>query len=412
MEKNRVAGENTAENNKFNKFLTIFIVIFVGLALILGVVLGAVAISKRSKAVAIYESALMDKEEAAFFVTYYKMRYMSLLRQSGVADVEDTQGFWNKLDTEKNKTYGELLKEGAEDYIRQVTVANYLFDCTAKLTKTDKEIISSACESLVNYRTDGDKSEFETLIADYGFSYAGLCRAAEMLYKANNLGSVLYGEGGKNIVNYPEYAEEYLSKYSHVKLLIIRTEETFVVDENGNKVAGDDGQYKKVSLSEEGKAKRQALISEIRGYIAAIGTDKAQMGATMFDTYIEAHDEENENMRSDGYYFKDGSYYTTEFSKVYSDKIVNKAYEMKEGDFAEVELDFGVCFIYKYKPTAKAYSASSSEDCFVDFYSSAANALLTQNIEKYKNEVKLTEKFGEIDAIMLPYNYDFIPKFQ
>jgi hypothetical protein len=411
MKNNTPTDNNTAEKYNVNRILTIFVVVFVALALVLGIVLGAVAISKRNRAAVVYESTLMGKEEAAFFVGYYKMRYMTALTRSGVSGVEDTQSFWNRTDPATSKTYGELLSEGARDYIRQVTVANYLYDRATKLTKNDKEKISEACESLVDFRAGGNREEFESLISDYGFSYDGLCRAAGMLYKANALGTVLYGEGGENIASYPEYADGYLAKYTHVKLLIIRTEETFVVDENGDKVADENGEYKLAPLSAEAKAKREALISEIRGYIDAIGTDKAQMGATMFDTYIEAHDEEDENMRADGYYFKDGSYYTSEFSRVYSDKIINKAYEMSENTFGEVELNCGVCFIYKYQPTAKAYLNSPSEDCFIDFYSLAANDLLSENIEKYTKDVSFTEKFGDIDPIMLPYNYDFIPKF-
>ena len=411
MEKNKTAENTIAQKYGFNRFLTIFVVIFVGLALVLGIVLGAVTLSKKSKAAVIYETSLIGREEASFFVGYYKMLYMASLTRSGVSEVEDTLSFWNKTDPDENKTYGEILSEGAEDYLRQIAVASYLYDRATSLTKAEKERISSACKELVNFRADGDKSVFETLVSDYGFSYAALCRAAEMLYKANSLGAVLYGEDGKNIANYPEYAEEYLNKYTHVKLLIIRTEQTFVVDENGEKVADENGVYKLAPLSADAKAKRLALISEIRGYIDAIGTDKAQMGATMFNTYLEAHDEEDKNMRADGYYFKDGTYYTAEFSRAYSDKIINKAYEMSLDSFAEVELDYGVCFIYKYQPTAKAYLNSPSEDCFIDFYSLAANELLVKNIDKYTAEVTFTEKFGDIDPIMLPYNYDFIPKF-
>ena len=136
MKKNTVLENAASKTDKTNRILTIFIAAFVGMALILGIILGAVSIVKKNKAAVIYESVLMGKEEASFFATYYKMRYMSILSASGVSGVEDTQAFWNRLSAEENKTYGELLKEGAEEYIRQITVANYLFALPSSLSGT------------------------------------------------------------------------------------------------------------------------------------------------------------------------------------------------------------------------------------------------------------------------------------
>ena len=403
--------QNNPKKKRKNIFLTTFICIFLALVFVFGIVLGIITAVKNANAVVKYEGLTMDKETASFFVTYYKYRYMSILSSLGVENVEDTPGFWNKIYKKEEVSYGELLKKSTEQYIRQIMVANYLYDNYERLSADDRDIINTAVRDLLTYKANGNKDIFNSEVSKYGFDYSSLRDTVTMLYKANTAQNVIYGNDGSNLKNFPELANEYLAEYTHVKLLFIRTETTFVLDKDGNRIVGDDGNDQTRLLTDSEKAERQSLITDIRGYIDAreSGGD-IQMGEEMFDYYLEKHDEGDKDMHADGYYFHKNSEFTSEFSEVFKN-IVDKSYTMQIGSYDEVDVGFGVCFIYKYEPTANVYASTLAEACFTDFYSDAAGVIFEKTLTELSTDVVLTEKFKKIDLIALPYHYDYLPSF-
>ena len=403
--------QKNPQKKRKNVFLITFICIFLALVLIFGAILGIISIVKNSKAAVKYEGLTMDTETASFFATYHKYRYMSILSSAGTLGVEDTKGFWNKIYDKEGVSYGELLKKSTEQYIRQIMAANYLYDNYARLSSDDRDIINTARRELLTYKADGNKELFNSSVSKYGFDYDSLKDAITMLYKANAAKNMIYGADGSNLKNFPDLANEYLSEYTHVKLLFIRTETTFVLDAGGNRIVGDDGNDQTRLLTDAEKAERQKLISDIRGYIEAEknGGD-IQMGEEMFNFYLENNDEGDKNMHADGYYFHKNSAFTAEFSEVFKN-IVDKSYVMEMNSYGEVSVDFGVCFIYKYEPTANVYASTLAEPCFTDFYSDAAAVIFEKTLTELSFDVVFTEKFNKIDIIELPYNYDYLPSF-
>ena len=406
MNKNDKRNDNVA--NK--KILIIFISVFVAAVLVFGLILGIIVAVKNSRAAVKYDGYTMSEEETAYFLSYYKYRYMMLLSQSGVENVEDTKGFWNKIDENENKTYGELLKSGAEQFLKEIIVSVSIFNRYDKLNSSEKTLIKSAAKNVLTYRADGNRDKFNELAAEYGFSYNSFKSATEIFYKAAMAQNAVYGSDGSRLSSFPELCAEYLAEYSHVKLLFIRTEDKFLLDDGGNRVIGDDGKDKTVPLTEEEKLERQSLIHEINGYIAAIGNGDVEMGAAMFDYYLQNHDEGDSDMHNDGYYFHNSSDFTKEFSSQFS-AVVEKAYSMASDSYASVELDFGVCFIYKYAPTQGAYMSDAAKICFEDFYQNAALRLFEKNLDELSTEVILTDNYKKLDIVKIPYNHTLIPSF-
>ncbi len=394
---------------KNNRFLIAFICIFLALVVIFASILGIASAVKKSKSVAIYKGQSMNVEVASFFASYYKYIYMTTLSRSGIQGVEDSPGFWNST-AEDGKTYLELLSQGAEEYLRQIIVGNYLYDRYGKLTSDEKDKISRAVDETVEYKADGDRKKFDTLTEEYGFNYTSFREAVTMLYKASTAQSMIYGADGSNVAYFPDRAAEYLSEYSHVMLLFIRTKDKFVY-ENGQRVRGEDGNYLLEPLTPEEISDREGVISEIRSAISAIGSGEGvEMNAEMFSHYLQKHDEGDEDMRADGYYFSSRSSYTKEFSTVFKN-IVDKSYEMPINSFSEIPLDFGVCFIYKCEPTQGAYASGLSKACFSDFYQDASLFLFEKDLTALSAEVAVSQRFSEINLITLPRNYTFLPSF-
>ena len=401
------AVQKNSKKIKSNSFLLTFICIFLALVLILAATLGIASAVKTSKSVAIYKGQSMDSKVASFFASYYKYIYKTDLANKKIPGVEDSPGFWNsKADGER--TYLDILTEGTEEFIRQILVANYLYDRYGRLTSDDKDRITKALHEILEDRADGSKKKFDELTAQYGFDYSSFCDAATMLYKAVTAQKIIYGADGSNVANFPSRAEEYLSEYSHVKLIFIRTEDKFVY-ENGQLVEGNDGAPLRVPLTPDEVSDREKVISEIESAISAVGSGTGvEMNAEMFDYYVQKYDEGEDDMRADGYYFFESALYTQSFP---IKSIVDKSYEMPLNSFSKIPLDFGVCFIYKCEATKGAFASGLSKACFSDFYSDASDFLFTKDVAELSAEVEVREKLSEINLLTIPYNYYFLPKF-
>ena len=390
------------------RFLIIFICVFVSAVLIFGVTLGTILAVRDARAEVKYKNVKMDANVVSFFTSYYKYCFMDALSDRGIA-ASDTEQFWNEK-SESGITYGEMLVAETKNYISAVAVTNYLFNSYSSLSSADKKMISKAVKNTLEYRANGDKKLFNSETEKYGFDYSSFKDAAKMLYKTYTVKDVIYGNDGIKLEKYPELCAEYLSEYTHAKLLFIRTETAYVYDEGGNRVIGNDGNDLTRLLTESEKAERAALIAEIRSYIGAIGSGSVEMGPTMFDYYLKNNDEGDSEMHADGYYFHKNSVFTKEFSEELK-PVVDKAYSMNMDSYGEVQLDFGVCFIYKYEPTAGAYRSGAAEMCFADFYSNASNIIFEKTLTDLSDDVVFTKKYSENAVVSKPYNYIYLPVF-
>lgn len=389
------------------KILLIIICIFLSLILAFGVTLGIIIGVKNARAIFSYEGVTLDEGEVNFLASYYKYRFITQYASVGA---EDSSYFWDsKYDS--NTTYGELLLKKTDEYIRNVTVANYLFNKFAKLSDEDERKIKVAIREVLDYKAGGSEEKFNSLVSEYGFDYETFSDSVELLYKSLCVKDAIYGENGKNMLSFPEECNKYFETYSHVKLLFIRTEDKFLLDANGNRVRDENGNDTLIPLTDSEKARRQATLSEIREAIKAHEENgDGQMSPTYFNSLLSEHDEGDASMRSRGYYFSPEAAYTREFAEVFSD-IVEKSLNMKKESYAEVNFDGGVCFVYKCENEAGAYLDNTEGSCFSDFLPLAANASFNAAVNEISPLVKVSDKFLDIDLASLPYNYIFIPRF-
>lgn len=409
--KNNVKTSKKADVKRKNRFLIIFVSAFVSVVLILGITLGAIAISKDASSIASYGGTRMSPEVATYFASVFKNDYKTAL-SGEIKGVEDSPGFWNSISA-SGEPYIDILSRGTKEYIKQIVVMNYLFDRYSSLSSEDEKIIDAAVlGTLKNH--GGSIESFNAVAEKYGFDYDSYKKAARMLYKAASLEALICGTGGVKLKASTDESvitarNEFLEEYSHVKLLYINTEYKFVLDDKGNRVTYDDGSYKTEELTAEEKAERMAVIETIRSAIAAIGTDGVQMGPDMFENYMQS--EYYSGMletRQHGYYFHKNTIATEAFD---SQNIVEKAIEMKVGEFAEVSMESGACFIYKLPTSPSDLSVSALESFFVDFYERLSDRFIGNQVSLLTPDVKIKDKFDDIDLIVLPYNYEFHPNF-
>lgn len=397
---------------KRNVFLISFVSVFVAIAVIIGAVFGIIAAVNNSKAAFKYKGMTMSEELANFFVSYYKYEYLSMLKRNGITDAEDKAEFWNKKCNSVN-TYGEFLEYNTREYIKQILVANYLFDNYARLSAAEKRDIELAAEEILDYHADGNVETFNKETEGFGFTYSVFDDAAKMLYKATVARSVLFGADGSKIASETESCNEFLSQYSRVKLLFIRTADKFKLDENGNRVLGEDGNDTLESLSDEEMEERARDVESIRAAIASVSENgEIQMSPELFDHYLNKYANDGDASKlNDGYYFHSSSAFTAEFAKEFEDIVSKSLNEMSVGEFCEVKTEFGVCFIYKCEAEDGAYFDQTDGSCFLDFYQLAAVYTFDKMLSELSKDVTVKERFENVDIISMPYNSIYYPRF-
>ncbi len=395
------------------KLLTILICTFLAAVILFGAVLGIISVVKSRNAVISYEGITMDEKVASFFVGRFKTKYIRDLRSDGYPAV-NTEEFWNsKYDSEK--THGEIMKEFATLQLKQIIINNYLFDRYSSLTSEDEYKIEKAIEETLEYHTGGSRDEFDLQAAEYGFDYDAYCDAVEMLYKSERAFSAIYGTDGSAISGDKTSCNNYLSEYSHVSLIFIRTEDKLVIH--------DDKTSMVVPLSEEEKAQRQAAIEEISTAITAYEQGgEGQMTPSAYALYLSKYGEGDSDYNSLGYYFHKDSEFTAEYATQFS-AVTEKALSMEIGSYAKVEVDMrnvhdenaesspGVCFIYKSAPQSGAYSESVLSGCFSDFYSDASTAFFLDASESLAELIEIGPKFSDVDFYAISTNSILYPRY-
>ena len=405
--------KNEKDDNRGKRSLVIFIAVFLSLALAFGATLGIITAVKAAGSVVSYEGITMSKPVASFFVSRFKVEYLSALRATGV-NAADTEAFWTSKD-DTGATYGEKFNSLAVQYLKEIVSTAYLFDRYSGLKKEDKEVIKKTCNDVLDYQANGDESIFNDMAAKYGFDYDSFCEAVELLYKSSSSYSVIYGADGTGIYNDSASCEKYLAEYSHVQLIFIRTEQKLTTDYEGKEVL--------VDLTAPEKAERMELIDTLSAAIDAITNDTdGQMTPAMFEIYLDGkYNDGDTSMNSTGYYFHEDAETTMEFSEAFPE-VVKAALEMKNGEFRRVTTSLvdednligmeGVCFIYKYAPTEGAYKTSSLETWFSDFYAHASEHLFVESVATLIADAKTTDKLAELDIVAIPKNTELVPRFE
>ena len=288
--------KKTNKSTGKSKVVVFFVGGFLALVLIFGMVLGSIAIVKNAGAVVSYEGVTMDKEVASFFLSRFKVEYLSSLLSGGYELADDTEEFWASEYSE-GVTHGERYEQMAEKYLKEIVVSTYLFDRYASLDSSDKEKIRKTAQEILTYHADGDETIFNSSVQKYGFSYDSFLDAVEMLYKSNRAFTVIYGTDGSRIATDTVACEDYLQEYSHVKLLFIRTESKLTTDVSGAQEI--------VPLDEEEKAERQRRLAELRAAMDAYKNDAdGQMTPESFEYFLGKYGEGDSSMDSIGYYFQ------------------------------------------------------------------------------------------------------------
>ena len=401
-EEKQTRGEGKPIPVQSKRLIIIFTAVFVGIVLLFGIVLGTVSIIKSRRALISYKGVYIDEGVASYLAATAKYEFMSVVLAASGTEPYDDSLFWNDYPDGGENSYGELLASYVEEYVKRVAVGSYLFDKATGLTKDDKTKIRTAVREVLDLKANNDEDYFNELAEPMGFDYSDFEKAAELIYKYELAKTVIFGFDGASLASggFAKECNDFLSTYTRVKLLFIRTEDGYVTDP-------ETGKEELVDYDETKQAQVREHIDRISTLIENIRTDgDEQMSESAFDSFISEESEWDKMNVAGGYYLAPTSSHTSSLAKVYPE-VVAEAYAMNIGEYREVTTKWGVCFIYKCELESGAYAKSTNEAFFSDFYTDASSYLYTRELEAAFDGVKVKDAFYDIDIETLPYNYIF-----
>ncbi len=389
-----VKAEKTKMNKK-NKVLLIFVCIFVAVVMIFGIVFGAIVMINDAKAVVKLDNASMDEGVVRVFASHFKSLYISALQREGYEDARDTRSFWaGKRDD--GRTQGEVYLESLEDYIAGILAGCSLVYEERGLTDDEIEYIERRAKGFMEISGSVDK--FNEEAAEYGFDYDDFLNAMTLSYTSYLAREIMFGSGGSALMDgsadSAAKCREYFSTYSRVKWIYLAKEK--VIDEDGNEsYLTEDEKAENLHIAE---LLREAIRCEKEGLDGAISPD-------MFNLYLGKSDGDM-SMNDTGYYFNENAEQTALLYQ-YQPLLVRKSLDMEVGEYAEVETEDAICFIYKCELDLSAY-LDSDNPFFKDFYSDAAGYFYTSAVKLLAPDTEFRDSYYDIDFMSIPVNKNFI----
>ena len=160
MKTNNVTAGST-EKKRNPRFLTIFVCISLSVILFFGAVLVTVTLVNRSGQVVSFDGYGISEEVAICLASEYKYRYIVTNGLAKVESFSDTPAFWERVVPGDTKTYGDYLKEGFRQYLKEVVIAAALFSRYTSYTAREKEKVNDAIAAVMATRgIDGIKANF------------------------------------------------------------------------------------------------------------------------------------------------------------------------------------------------------------------------------------------------------------
>ena len=389
-----------------NRAAIIIIAAILALILIFGAVLGIGLLIREAGAVVSYNGITLSEGVASYIASTQKATYLRALRDRGI-DAYDSAEFWQS-ECRDGVNYKADFAAQLEKYVRWVAIAAYFYDRHKTLDAASREWISEKTRDVLDNKVGGSVAKFNEEAAPMGFTYADFCSATELLYKAERATEAVYGVDGVGLATDKNryILEDYLKSYANVQLLYIRKSDKFLLDDKGNRVV-EGGRDVLTPLSDAERAERLEHISDITDAIEAWRTGgNGKINEDYFNGFYTYYNDEPEYSAS-GYFFKRGTAYTEWYDKEVFPGIVDTALEMNVGDFARVDLDNVVVFLYRKECPQGAYMAYGIEDFFGDFYKNCAAHHFNTMTSELLGDVTVKDAYYGINLVKIYQNTKF-----
>lgn len=357
------------------KHMTRFIALFLALMLALSVVACKKDEAESSVVLSLHNHNIGEDMYHLLFATY-KARYLSMYKEA-----KDTSAFWN-AEHSSGVTNAEWMDSLIRDNIRMYLRAQWLFanegpsnfDYDAALEKIDGYI-----DDMITELCSGSRKDFEAQLSEYG---ASIETFREMLLgeeKMSQLFTYYYGKNGTISVSNEQRDTFYRENYVRFIQLNINDEYAYV-EKDGAYVQDQYGKYKTRPLTEDERAEKERILTEIDANLSA--------GESLEQLYKKFS--ENKDYPG-GYYFSRASV------GKYDETIVEAAFALEEGAQTKLHTEHGTFYIKRTPLDDGGYALTANADFFADFDSSVKNAIYDELLKSGFGEI--TSNAGKEKAL-------------
>ena len=368
----------------------------IAVVLVAVLVLGTVLLLVPKNPAMTYEGVSISREMYSFWYSIYKTKFIVAHGQSGALD---TEAGWNSQSTVPGKTWGELLDEEIEQAIKQKLVAAVLYDKLGRsMSVSQRDMIDSYYEDMLEYAANGDKEVLEQLAEKYGTTKSAIKKCAALDIKAELYYNYLYNNNGAAMT--PEELNRYVrNRYIRFYVLAIYEDYEWVLK--------DDGSAEKIELTEPEKAARVTLDNELAEYLPH-GEKANEMTDARFMEYLDGHsDDVYHNVYPLGFYLS-----SFNSLPMLDEKIIDEAMKLDPGELGCAETEDAIYYVRAYDVGVAPYLDESTNDFFfgddINFYVYAAKAVLAERTLAEVDKVTVhSENTDGISVKTLPRNTDF-----
>ena len=276
----------------------------------------------KSKAAMKLDGSSISENMYQFWLSTYKADFLSYYNNS-----VDSAAFWQS-DATDELTTEQYAFDLINQNIKYMLVGIKLFrDYGLKIDADISQAIDEDIEEKIEFY--GGRSVLNTMLAKYGVNVDILKEcyiAKEKLYAVYEY---LYGQGGVEAVSDAMLDSYYKENYSHVRYLVIYTEDKIVYDENGEYVFDSEGNVLTDKLTDAERAEKAEKIASAMAEIES-GADFAEVLAKYNEADMSA--------------YPNGFFISPNELGVFGYSLVSQTKEMQIGDIRKIE-DEGICYI-------------------------------------------------------------------
>lgn len=362
--------------------------------------------------------------------------------------------FWDKVTSVDGTTYNDyytgLVLENAKTYL----AALYVFDQKGlKLPDSRLDEIDAEIDRLIEEDGEGRKANLNSILSPYGANYKVLREAYVIEAKVAYLNDHLFGSDGSLIADnliedyyeqtYARFKQVFLYTYDYVYETDGDRQDVYykedgrisydtsatpktdgngspVYDKNGDQIyVGEDG---KIAYNKSGASRKKVLDEDGNPILSELSeaelnqtkADAAQIFEQAVEGDYEGFDKLVEKYSEDtGMAKYSGGYYLTATTGYDSPEVVEKLFEIKEGEIAQVSSQYGIHIFMRYELEEKGYELEENSDFFISttdsnyvFMSDLKNQLLLEYLKPFKERILLDEAvFAEADIKSVGANY-------
>ncbi len=325
------------------------------------------------------------------WMTDYYYAYLSYIASQSNKELSWSQMLQDTSLSGGKQTLSDSIIETAKDqYMTYLFVETTFDELGLKLDAEDeKEIDRIIQEDWVKlYGNDG----FNTIRQTLGMNYDEFRNLMACNVKSEKILDYYYGKGGPYEITEDELKAEYTNNYVRFKYIVMMTKDSDGKD-LGKDALAEIETKKNTVLDELGKG------TDIKDLIVKYSEDYNEITDKMTVSEKESYELQNKTILEDGLIVNEDGVFSENLATYYNitvdEDVVEKAYSLKNGEFAAVEIDDSVWVIQRFDHNEK-------EDYFNDVKATIYKNLYAPDLQskhtEWRSRLNYTYNQAVIDA--------------